>query len=166
MANRSNPGRTFLICFLLCFLLAAAALVYPLYVIRPFRHQAPRELMIALAVLRYRPALMILCALFSFAITAWYWRWQKRTLPRIASALSVIAIAAVAVLSRVNIYEIMFKPFDRPSFSAADQVKLDSDEKVIAVNIGQEARAYPIRIISYHHVINDVLDGVPIVATY
>ncbi len=80
--------------------------------------------------------------------------------------MSVIAIAAVAVLSRVNVYEIMFKPFDRPSFSNADQVKLDADEKVIAVKIGQQARAYPIRIISYHHVINDILDGVPIVATY
>jgi hypothetical protein len=161
-----KPGRTFLICFLLCFLLAAAALLYPVYVIRPFRHQAPRELTIALAVLRYRPALMILCALTSLTALVWYWRQQKRMLPRILSAVSVIAIAAVAVLSRVNIYEIMFHPFDRPSFSNADQVKLDGDEKVIAVTIGQDARAYPIRIISYHHVINDLLDGVPIVATY
>ncbi len=80
--------------------------------------------------------------------------------------VSVIAVAAVAVLSRVNIYEIMFHPFDRPSFSTADQMQLDADEKVIAVNIGHEARAYPIRIISYHHVINDEVDGVPIVATY
>jgi hypothetical protein len=166
MANQSKPGRTFLISYLLCFLVAAAALVYPVYVIRPFRHQGPGELMIALEVLRYRPILMILCALFSFAITAWYWRQQKRMLLRIASAISVIAIAAIAVLSRVNIYEIMFKPFDRPSFSAADQVKLDGDEKVIAVTIGHDARAYPIRVISYHHVINDQLDGVPIVATY
>jgi len=166
MANQPTPGRTFLICFLLCFLVVAAALVYPVYVIRPFRHQGPKELMIALEVLRYRPALMILCTLTSLVALAWYWRQQKRILPRIASAVAVIAVAAVAVLSRVNIYEIMFKPFDRPSFSAADRVKLDGDEKVIAVTIGQDARAYPIRIISYHHVINDVLDGVPIVATY
>jgi hypothetical protein len=80
--------------------------------------------------------------------------------------ISVIAVAVVAVLSRVNIYEIMFKPFDRPSFSGADQSKLDGDEKVIAVSLGREARAYPIRIISYHHVINDFVNGIPIVATY
>ena len=166
MANQPKPGRTFLICFLLCFLVAVAALAYPVYVIRPFRHQGPSELIVALAVLRYRPGVMILCALFSLAITAWYWRQQKRILPRIASAVSVIAVAAIAVLSRVNIYEIMFKPFDRPSFSNADQVKLDGDEKVIAVNISHEARAYAIRNISYHHVINDVLDGIPIAATY
>jgi len=162
----TKPGRTFLIVFLLCLLATAGALIYPLYVIRPFRHQGPQELLVALAVLRYRPFVMILCALSSLAALVWYWRRENRMLRRIASALSVVALAAVAVLSRVNVYEIMFKPFDRPSFSNADQVKLDADEKVIAVNIGREARAYPIRIISYHHVINDVLDGVPIVATY
>jgi hypothetical protein len=162
----TKPGRTFLIVLLLCFLATAAALIYPLYVIRPFRHQGPQELLVALAVLRYRPTVMILCALSSLAALAWYWRREKRWLRRIASALSVVAVAAVAVLSRVNVYEIMFKPFDRPSFSSADQSKLDADEKVIAVTVGREARAYPIRIISYHHVINDLLGGIPIVATY
>jgi hypothetical protein len=166
MTRQTKPGRTFLFFFLLCFLVAAAALIYPMYVIRPFRHQAPRELMIALEVLRYRPVVMILCTLCSLAALVWYWGQEKRKLRRAASAISVIAVAAVAFLSRVNIYEIMFKPFDRPSFSSADQAKLDGDEKVIAVNIGQEARAYPIRIISYHHVINDLVGGIPIVATY
>ena len=162
----AKPGRAFLILFSLCFLIAAAALIYPVYVIRPFRHQAPRELMIALAVLRYRPLVMILCAISSIAALIWYWSSENRTSRRIASMVSVIAVAALAVLSRVNIYEIMFHPFDRPSFSTADQVKLDADEKVIAVSIGHEARAYPIRVISYHHVINDEVNGVPIVATY
>ena len=162
----AKPGRTFLICFLLTFLAAAAALIYPLYVIRPFRHQEPTELTIALAVLQYRPYLVILCALFCLAALVWYWTREKRWLRRTASALAVIAVAAIAVLSRVNVYEIMFKPFDRPTFSNADQVKLDGDEKVIAVTVGQQARAYPIRNISYHHIINDVLDGIPIAATY
>jgi hypothetical protein len=161
-----RPGRTFLIIFLLCFLATAGALIYPLYVIRPFRHQGPQELIVALAVLRYRPTVMILSVLSSLAALVWFWRREKRMLRRLTSAISVIAVAVLAVLSRVNIYEIMFHPFDRPSFSSADQVKLDADEKVIAVKIGQQARAYPIRIISYHHVINDILDGIPIVATY
>jgi hypothetical protein len=161
-----RPGRTFLICFLLCFLVAAAALVYPMYVIRPFRHQASRELMIALAVWRYRPFVMILCALTPLAAVAWYWGRETRWLRRTGSAVGVVAVTAVALLSRVNIYEIMFHPAGKPSFSSIDQAKLDGDEKVIAVSIGAEARAYPIRVISYHHVINDIVDGVPIVATY
>jgi hypothetical protein len=60
----------------------------------------------------------------------------------------------------------MFHPIGRASFSSAPQVKLDKDEKVIAVNIGGEARAYPIRSMSYHHLINDVVDKLAIVATY
>src|ERR1700691_6059292 len=107
-----KPGRKFLFFFLLCFLIAAAALIYPVYVIRPFRHQEPRELMIALAVLRYRPFVMILCALSALAALVLYWRREQRWLRRTASAISVIAVAAIAILSRVNIYEIMFKPFD------------------------------------------------------
>jgi hypothetical protein len=60
----------------------------------------------------------------------------------------------------------MFHPLDHPAFAAASEVKLDKDEKVIAVKLGSEARAYPIRGMSYHHVINDVLNNEPIVATY
>ena len=37
---------------------------------------------------------------------------------------------------------------------------------MIAVKIGGEARAYPIRSMSYHHVVNDVVGGAAIVATY
>jgi hypothetical protein len=60
----------------------------------------------------------------------------------------------------------MFHPVDRPEFVDAAATKLASGEKVLAVRIGGDARAYPIRSISYHHVVNDRLGGVPIAATY
>ena len=37
---------------------------------------------------------------------------------------------------------------------------------LIAINVAGVARAYPIRIVSYHHIVNDVVNGEPIVATY
>jgi hypothetical protein len=37
---------------------------------------------------------------------------------------------------------------------------------ILAVRIGAEARAYPIREMAYHHVLNDLVGGVPIAATY
>ena len=46
-----TPGRTFAGWFALLFLVACAALIYPVYVIRPFRAQGARELMAALVVL-------------------------------------------------------------------------------------------------------------------
>jgi hypothetical protein len=34
------------------------------------------------------------------------------------------------------------------------------------VAAGVEARAYPVRALAYHHVVNDIVAGEPIVATY
>jgi hypothetical protein len=122
--------------------------------------------MVALNVLRYRPFVVILCSLVSATAMVWYWRRETRLLRRAMAGACVAIVAGVALLSRVNIYELMFHPFDHPSFSKGAEAKLDGDEKVIAVSIGREARAYPIRIISYHHIVNDVVGDVPIVATY
>jgi hypothetical protein len=41
----------------------------------------------------------------------------------------------------------------------------DSDV-VLAVNLNGEAAAYPIRLMAYHHVVQDTVGGTPIVATY
>jgi hypothetical protein len=109
---------------------------------------------------------MAACVLAAFLALAWYWRNERRVLRRLVSALSLLAVSAAALLARVNVYELMFHPLARPTFSSAAETKLDSDEKVIAVKLASVARAYPIRGMSYHHLINDMLGGQPIVATY
>jgi hypothetical protein len=162
----SNLARRFLFIVLPCLLLALTLLAYPLYVIRPFRAQGSRELMAALVLLRYRPAVMAILVLATLLAVIWYWRGEKRTLRRIVSSVSLLAVAAAAVLARVNVYELMFHPLDRPTFSAASGFALDGAEKVIAVKLGDVARAYPVRGMSYHHIVNDMLNGVPIAATY
>jgi hypothetical protein len=55
---------------------------------------------------------------------------------------------------------------EHAEFSPASQAKLGGDEEVIAVEMDKAARAYPIRSMSYHHIVNDTLGGEPIVATY
>ena len=142
-----------------------ACLAYPIYVIRPFRAQGPRELMVALTMIRYRPAVMAACAFFALVALVRYWRGRGRWLRRAAAAAGVFVVCGAALLSRVNIYELMFHPAGTPTVSAAP-TKLDGDEMVIAVNVGSAARAYPIRSMSYHHIVNDLVDGVPIAATY
>jgi hypothetical protein len=143
-----------------------ALLIYPLYVIYPFRAQGARELLAALTVTRFRWIGMALCVGAVLTAGRWYWRREQRTMRRLLAALGVVIVAGIALLSRVNIFEQMFHPFQQPTFSAAGQAKLDGREMVIAVKGVRSARAYPIRSLSYHHVLNDVLDGVPIVATY
>jgi hypothetical protein len=83
-----------------------------------------------------------------------------------------------AALSRVNIFEVMFHPAGAPSFQPARETRLDGDEKVLALNLSSskggsrssDNRAYPVRSISCHHIVNDVVKGVagevPIAVTY
>lgn len=43
---------------------------------------------------------------------------------------------------------------------------LAPDELVLGVVVGDEARAYPISQMAYHHVANDQIDGEPYLVTY
>jgi hypothetical protein len=142
------------------------SVAYPVYVIRPFRYQGARELAVALVVARFRAMVTVTMAIAAILALIGYWRAQPRKWWRaLASAGTVLGIV-LAFLGRVNIYELMFHPVGHPSFAEARDAKLDADEKVIAVRIGGQARAYPIRGMSYHHVLNDVLGTDAIVATY
>jgi hypothetical protein len=163
---RTKAGRVYILCVAGCLALSFACLVYPVYVIRPFRPQGVRELLAALVVTRFRLPVMVLCAAASLMASIGYWRLGRPRWRRSLVTLGALVVFAFAALSRVNIYELMSHPIEHPAFAAAAQSKLDGEEIVIAVRLGTEARAYPIRILSYHHIANDTLGGVPIAATY
>jgi Protein of unknown function (DUF3179) len=149
-----------------CLLIALIFLAYPLYVIRPFRPQHSSELAVALTMMRVRPWVAGIC--FSGALTTLllYWRNKLKRAVRIASASAVAVTGLMAGLSVVNVYEVMFHSAGRPAFEPVAGSKLGTDEMVLAVRTGGVARAYPVRAISYHHIVNDEVAGVPIVATY
>lgn len=135
---------------------------YPNYVIRPKRPQGARELRLALLTLHYQHIVELACAALALIALV----WLVRSVPSRAARIRTIAYAAVVFLctglSFINIYEIMFHPAGAPAFQSARSTKLDGDEKVLAVN----TRAYPVRSISYHHIVNDTEDGIPIAVTY
>jgi len=65
--------------------------------------------------------------------------------------------------------------FARDVFPAADQPPsvdarraswLTDASEVFGVLVGDEARAYPIRLLALHHIVNDVIDGKPVAVTY
>ena len=145
---------------LLSLITAIFFLGYPLYVIRPFRHQGPQELQAALFVLRWQHLAEIICAAIALIALVLLLRSTRRS--RAGAITATAVVLASASLSFINIFEVMFHPAGAPAFQSARDSKLDRDEKVLAVN----AHAYPIRIISYHHIVNDTEDGVPIAVTY
>jgi hypothetical protein len=163
----SRPPRFTLVLLPLLALLSLACFAYPMYVIRPFRHQGAKELKFALFLAQIGPWLSLVCALACLALVVYTWPRIHGRL-RHAAAVSCVVFAALgAFLFRFNFYEqMLFRPLLRPQFEAAARARIDPDDMVLAVHIGNARRAYPIRQIAYHHVVNDALAGVPIVATY
>ena len=156
----------FIVVLLACLAVSLVCVVYPIYVIRPFRAQGARELAVALVVLRYRPLITVISALAALGVGVGYWRLQAQKWRQVLAAVGAGFVCVLAVLGRVNVFELMFHPVDHPAFAAATEVKLDMDDKLIVVKIGGAARAYPIRTMGYHHIVNDVVGGTALVATY
>jgi hypothetical protein len=147
-------------------LVSLACFAYPAYVIRPFRYQGATELRAALFVAQIGTWLSIICVVACVALVLFAWPGLRGWLRRSAAILCVIVTVAGAYLARFNLYEQMFHPIRGPQFEATGAAKIDSDDMVIAIRVNRADRAYPIRQIAYHHVVNDTLGGVPIVATY
>jgi hypothetical protein len=59
-----------------------------------------------------------------------------------------------------------FRPLENVRMVPAGQASLRPDDMVIVVSINGDDRAYPVLQMAYHHVVNDVVGGVPIVSTY
>ncbi len=59
-------------------------------------------------------------------------------------------------------------PIDDPKFETVDQADqwLTGGEPVQVVNIQSDARAYPLQIMMWHEVVNDIVGGEPVVVTY
>lgn len=58
-------------------------------------------------------------------------------------------------------------PLDNPKFVAAGEAAyLNPDDAVFGVEINGDARAYPLRIMNWHEVANDVVGGVPVSLAY
>src|ERR1051325_10623770 len=115
-AQRSR--RTFSLMLLACLAVSLFCVAYPIYVIRPFRHQGAGELALVLVVSRFRPAVTVLSALMAGLALIGFWRAQPLKWRRALSAAAAALAVALAFLARVNVYELMFHPDTHPSFIA------------------------------------------------
>ncbi len=57
---------------------------------------------------------------------------------------------------------------DEPQVVSVDEADawLEPQEPVILVQVGDEARAYPIQILMWHEIVNDMVGGVPVTVTF
>jgi hypothetical protein len=58
-------------------------------------------------------------------------------------------------------------PIDEPTFEPVDTVTwLEPDEPVLSLTVEDETRAYPLRVMTWHEIVNDTVAGIPVAVTY
>jgi hypothetical protein len=161
--RQASPGLW--LAFIFSALTAVALFFVPFFIIHPFRYQSPRALLLAMAFRQRAPLGTLVAALACVALAAVLWRttgrWRKVLLVG-----TLILVAFSAVMARLNHFEWMFHPIADAQFQVQSASKLDPKEMIMAVNLAGDARAYPISQMAYHHILNDVVGGVPIAVTY
>jgi hypothetical protein len=56
---------------------------------------------------------------------------------------------------------------DEPVFQPADEAGwLQDDDPVLSLTVGEETRAYPLQVMTWHEIVNDTVGGVPVAVTY
>jgi hypothetical protein len=151
--------------FTVCALLGAGLFFVPAFIIRPFSYQAPRALWLAMALRQRAPLGTMLFAIFCLLLAVVLCR-GSRVWGKLVLTIALLLTGFSAVMARMNYFEWMFHPVDSAQFEAESQSKLDTGEMIMAVRFGSDSRAYPIREMAYHHVLNDWVGGVPVAVTY
>jgi Protein of unknown function (DUF3179) len=143
----------------------SALFLVPAFIIRPFSYQSARGLALAITLKQWAGWGTLIGGLISAGILLVLWAGLRRR-GKILLGVGMFLVAACATMSRLNYFEWMFHPVPKPGFVSADNAKLDAGEMVLALNFNNDARAYPVSQMAYHHIVNDYVGGVPVAVTY
>jgi hypothetical protein len=152
---------------LLLIVVAMVAMVaIPVFVIMPFKAQTAAGVEWSYRLRRLSPPATVIATVLFLALCAKLWRgarwWGRLAMPALLAPL-----IAVTWFARQNHFEWMFNPLPNADYARVSEAGFVPDtDMVMAVEINGEAVAYPVRQMAYHHVINDVVGGKPITATY
>ena len=169
MKERNPFGRSRVLRWLLWLGLTAAAIAIvlsPILIIQPFKPQTARGVAWSYTLRNWSPVLTVLLTVGVVTLAASLWRgarWYGRTL----FVVGLLPLLAITWLARQNYFEWMFAPLKSNSYARTSEANfLTPKDMVLAVKFNGEAAAYPVRWLAYHHVVADVVGGVPITATY
>lgn len=151
--------------FWLAALTAVGFFFIPGYVIWPFRHQTASALKLAMALRQRAPIPTMIAAVVCILLVLFL--WESHNLRRkIVLSGTLLVVVFSAVMSRLNYFEWMFHLVKEAEFENESASKLSSSEMILAIRFGDDARAYPISQMAYHHILNDVVGNVPVAVTY
>ena len=143
-----------------------SAVIIPVGLIMPFRSQSRSGLALAFGLRRWSPSLTLVAAVIAVALVVWLWsnsRWWRKAVLVVA----LIPIFTAVWFARQNHFEWMFNPLPNAAYANISEASFVTDsDMLLAVENQGEAVAYPIRLMAYHHLVQDTVGGTPIVATY
>lgn len=164
--NKTNYKAAWFV--LLAMALAIFAIVaMPVWLIQPFAPQTERNLELSFLLKTWSPFLTLTALLVSIVLSVFIWRNSKGWFGKALLIAPLSALLICAWFARQNHFEWMFNPLAQTASAKANEADfVADDDMVMAVKINGEAVAYPIRQMAYHHVVADVVGGMPITATY
>ena len=146
---------------------AFAIIFIPAWLIQPFKAQTSQTVKYAYMLRRFSPWLTLLLSAILILILIRNYKTFGRWWQKAAAFLLLFICLFSAWFARQNHFEWMFNPLKNPAYAAASKVDfVDPSDMVLGVRINGEDAAYPVRLLAYHHLVQDTVGGKPIVATY
>ena len=147
-------------------ILTLAIVVIPVFVIMPFKAQTSAGVAWSFWLRRWSPIITVITSIISLGLCWRLWR-GARWWGRLAMPLLLIPVFAATWMARQNHFEWMFNPLPNPAYAKVSEASFVADaDMVMAVEINGESVAYPVRQMAYHHVVQDIVGGKLITATY
>ena len=166
-ATLKNRRRAAWAVLLILALSVLAAVLIPVGLIMPFRSQSPNGLTLAFTLRRWSPTWTLIASVLAIALVVWLWPNARRWWRKAALVVALILTLTATWFARQNHFEWMFNALPNAAYATISQADFVNDsDRVLAVENRGEAVAYPIRLMAYHHLVQDSVGGTPIVATY
>ena len=168
MKNRANfiSRRAAWITLLLIVLAGLAMVLLPVWIIQPFKPQSAGGLELSFALRRWSPLVTIIALILALLLAGMLAR-GSRWWGKVILVLILLPLLASTWFARQNHFEWMFNPLAYSAYARPSEAAFVGDtDMVLAVEHNGEAVAYPVRLMAYHHLVQDTVGGIPIVATY
>jgi hypothetical protein len=147
---------------------ATTVVLVPTLTIHPFRPQTTRGIELSYALKRAAPVVTAIALAVALASALLLWGGARRWWRRGVIVVLVAVTGLVTWFARQNHFEWMFNALPKAEYVGVPEARefLVDAEVVMGIDVNGTALAYPVRQLAYHHLVNDVVGGTPLVATY
>ncbi len=147
--------------------LSIALVIAPAWILNPFAPETSRGLQIAYTAKHEAPLITVAFVAAALMLVWSMWRHARSWWRKALMIVAVLLISGMAVLARQNHFEWMFAPLQDARFVRANEASfVDPGDMLLTVTHNNDAAAYPVRQLAYHHIVHDSVGGVPLVVTY